>query len=524
MIRLQSFTQGRWQDGSGGGRAFGDPVSGEQIGVVDSTGIDMAAALDFARRRGGAALRAMTFAQRGAVLNAIADALAGKRENHDDIARRNSGNTRRDAAIDIDGGIGTLKYYARLGKSLGDAACLVEDGRDQLTRAGAFLMQHIWTSRPGVAVCINAFNFPAWGLWEKVAVAILAGVPVLAKPASTSAWLSEVMVRDAVAAGAIPEGVLSIVCGSTDGLLDAVQPFDHICFTGSAGTGLAIRSHANVLRNAPRVTIEADSINTAVLGVSAARDGEAFGLLVREITAALTTKAGQLCTNIRRILAPRDVAGALADALAAKIDAIVSGNPLSETVALGPLMNKAQQQAALAGLGRLKTETQVVRGGGIPARLVDADPDRGAFLQPTLLAASYDAAGQNAIHETEVFGPAATLIGYASPEEAIALAARGGGSLAASVWADDGDEAAQIALALAPHHGRVMCIDPAVGEGHTGHAIVMPQGVHGGPGRAGGGEELGGVRGLRFYMQRTAAQGSPGVLDRLGAAASTARL
>ncbi len=524
MIRLQSFTQGQWRDGAGAGRPFGDPTNGEQIEIVDSSGVDMAAAMAHAREAGGAGLRAMTFAERGALLNAIADAILAKRERYDEIARRNSGNTKRDAAIDIDGGIGTLKYYARLGKNLGDTRYLMEEGRDQLTKSGNFLLQHMWTSRPGVAICINAFNFPSWGLWEKVAVAILAGVPVLAKPASASAWLSEVMVRDVHAAGVLPDGALSLVCGSADGLLESVEPFDHIAFTGSAATGLAIRSHASVLRAAPRLTIEADSINTAVLGESAARDSEAFNLLVREVSGALSTKAGQLCTNIRRILVPKALVGNLTEALAAKIDAIASGNPANESVALGPLMNRAQQQAALEGLGKLKAEAKVVRGGGVPSQLVDADPDKGAFVQPTLLAATDDVARQKAVHDTEVFGPAATLIGYGSMEEAVTLAARGGGSLAASVWADDAAEAACLAVGLGRHHGRVMCIDPAVGKGHTGHSIVMPQGVHGGPGRAGGGEELGGLRGMRFYLQRTAVQGSPDLLDRLAASSSKAQL
>jgi 3,4-dehydroadipyl-CoA semialdehyde dehydrogenase len=523
MIRLQSYIGAAWRDGSGQGRAFGDPVAGEDIGIVDSTGLDMAEALSFARDKGGSVLRAMSFAERGSILNAIADALLAKRSEYDDIARRNSGNTRRDAAIDIDGGIGTLKYYARLGKNLGDAKHLMEDGRDQLTKPGNFLMQHMWTSRPGVAVCINAYNFPSWGLWEKAAIAVLAGVPVVAKPASTSAWLSERMVRDAVAAGAIPEGVLSLVCGSADGLLDAVAPFDHIAFTGSAETGAMIRSHAQVRSVAPRINIEADSINCAILGESAAADSDIFNLVLREINGALTIKAGQLCTNIRRIFVPKALAAQLTDALAAKIDAIVSGDPANETVALGPLVNRSQQAAALEGLAKLKSEAQVVRGGGAPEQLVDADPAKGAFLQPTLLSVA-DGSNLKAIHETEVFGPVATVIPYGSMEEAVVLAARGGGSLAASVWCEDGAEAACIAAGLGPFHGRVMCVDPEVGKGHTGHSIVMPQGVHGGPGRAGGGEELGGLRGLRFYMQRTSVQGSPAVLDGLAAHAATASL
>lgn len=523
MIRLQSFINGAWRDGAGDGRPFGNPVTGEALGVIDSTGLDMKSALDFARTQGGAALRAMTFAQRGALLDAIAGALTAKRASYDDIARLNSGNTKRDAAIDVDGGIGTLKYYARLGKSLSDMKYLIEDGQDQLNRDGTFFVRHVWSTRPGVAVCINAFNFPSWGLWEKAAVALLAGVPVVAKPASASAWLAERMVRDVIDAGVAPTGVLNLVCGSADGLLDALEPFDHVAFTGSADTGLMIRSHANILQHAPRVAIEADSVNCAVLGESASAGSPAFDLIVREITGALTIKAGQLCTNIRRILAPRNLIDPLGEVLAAKIDAIVSGDPADESVALGPLMNAAQQNAALEGFEKLKSETRVIRGGGKPPKLTGADPARGAFIAPSLLRA-HDGAALNAVHDVEIFGPAATLIAYDSMDHAIALAARGGGSLAASVWSEDAGEAACIAAGLAPHHGRVMCVDPQTGKGHTGHGIVMPQGVHGGPGRAGGGEELGGLRGLRFYMQRSAIQGSSSLFGSLSAQAAGARL
>jgi 3,4-dehydroadipyl-CoA semialdehyde dehydrogenase len=522
MIRLESFVQNRWQAGTAEGRPFVDPTRGSEIGRVDSTGIDLAAALAFARRDGGAALGAMSFAQRAALLGAVADVLAAHRADYAEIARRNSGNTARDAAIDIDGSIGTLKYYGRLGKTLGDASLIVEDGTDQLAKADTFKARHIWTRRPGVAVCINAFNFPAWGLWEKVASAFLAGAPVLAKPASATAWLAERMVRDVVAAGVLPPGVLSLVCGAADGLLDAVAPFDGIAFTGSSDTGAMIRAHARVIAAGPRLNIEADSVNVAVLGENAGTGSQAFALLVREVIGALSIKAGQLCTNIRRVLVPAPLARALADALAGEIDKIVAGDPADAEVGLGPLVNAAQRRAALGGLAVLAAETAPVRGGGVPRTLRGADGETGAFLAPTLLMAQDSSLA--AVHETEVFGPVATLIPYASAQEAVALAARGGGSLAASVWCDDPAEAARLARDLAPSHGRVLAVDAVVGRSHSGHAIVMPQCVHGGPGRAGGGEELGGLRGLRFHLQRSAIQGSPAMLDALAAGAATAAL
>lgn len=522
MIKLESYLEGRWQAGKGAGRAFVNPTTGEQIGTIDSSGLDLGAAARYARDTGGASLRAMTFAQRGALLGAMADAMMAKREDYVTIARENSGNTARDIPVDVDGGIVTLKFYARLAKSLGDALNIIEDGADQLTKADTFKSRHVWTTRPGLAIHINAFNFPSWGLWEKVAVAFLAGVPVLAKPASGTAWLSERMVRDVVAANLLPEGALSLVCGAAEGMLDACAPFDTIAFTGSADTGLMIRSNKQVMTAAPRVMIEADSVNVAILAPGAKVDGEAFQLLVREVNTALTTKAGQLCTNIRRVLAPRELMPALVEALSAKIDKITIGNPARDDVMLGPLVDERQRRSALEGLAKLTAEAKVVRGGSAPAQALDADPAKGSFLAPTLLQAGEGA--QRAIHDVEVFGPVVTVIPYDGMTEAVALAARGGGSLAASIYSDDSGEAAQLALGIAPYHGRILNVDPIVGKGHTGHSIVMPQCVHGGPGRAGGGEELGGLRGLRAYMQRTALQGSPQLLEAVAQSAATGAL
>jgi 3,4-dehydroadipyl-CoA semialdehyde dehydrogenase len=523
MIRLESYTEGRWTSGKGEGRTFVNPTNGETLGTIDSTGLDAAAAVAFARTHGLPALQALSFAERGALLNAVADTLIANRAAYGEIARLNSGNTLRDAAIDIDGGIGTLKFYARLGKQMGSVHRLIEPGQDQLTKADTFLSRHIWTSRPGVAIHVNAFNFPSWGLWEKVAVSLLAGVPVVAKPASGTAWLSEAMVRDVIAANLLPSGALSLICGAAEGLLDAAGPFDGIAFTGSSSTGMMIRSNANVLARNPRVTIEADSVNLAVLTEGAAEGGEAFGLMLREVTAALSTKAGQLCTNIRRILVPRAHLKAFAEAASVAIDGLTIGDPALENVKTGPLVDERQRQAALEGLARLTREAKPLRGGGIPTHVAGADAQKGAFLSPTLLLAE-DATSLKEVHAVEVFGPVATLIPYDSFDQAIALAARGEGSLAASVYADDPVEAARYVAALAPFHGRVLSVDPIVGKGHTGHSIVMPQCVHGGPGRAGGGEELGSLRGLRFWMQRSAIQGSPDLLSALAADASEVAL
>ena len=522
MIRLQSYVEDRFVEGAAPGRSFVDPVTGKALGTVDSTGVDCAAALDHARSRGGAALAAMTFAERGALVGAIADALAARRDDWLEIARRNSGNTTRDASIDVDGGIATLKYYARLAAGLGAARRLIEPGSDRLAK-GPFEARHVWTTRSGAAIFINAFNFPSWGLWEKVAVALVAGMPVVAKPASGTAWLAEAMVRAVVEAGVLPSGVLSLVCGAAEGLLDAVEPFDCIAFTGSADTGRMIRSHPAVLAANPRLGIEADSVNVAVLAPSATAEAAAFERLLEQALAAVSVKAGQLCTNIRRILVPAALKEAFVEAFAGRIDGLVVGDPALPEVTVGPLVDERQLRAAFAGLAALAPETRTVRGGGIPAAVHGADVGEGAFLAPTLLVAD-TGVRLSAVHDVEVFGPVVTVIPYASLDEAVALAARGEGSLAASVYGDDAAEAAEIAARLAPFHGRVLTVDTEVGRSHTGHPIVMPQCVHGGPGRAGGGEELGGLRGLRFFMQRTALQGSPTMLAAVAADATQVAL
>lgn len=523
MIRLESLVSGRWVAGHAAGRPFVDPTTGEVLGHVDSTGVDCAAALAYAREVGGPALAALSFEARGALIGAIADVLATSRATWVDIARRNSGNTPRDAAVDVDGAIGTLKYYARLAKTLGAARTILEPGSDRLAKGDTFEARHLWTTRPGVAVHINAFNFPAWGLWEKVAVAFLAGSSVVAKPASGTAWLAEAMVKAVHGANILPDGALSLISGAAEGLLDAVAPFDAIAFTGSAATGRMVRSHPNVLAANPRLGIEADSVNVAVLAPSATAGSDAFERLLDQALAAVSVKAGQLCTNIRRILVPRPLRDAFVEALAGRIDGLTIGDPGLDGVDVGPLVDEKQLRAAFAGLAVLARETRVVRGGGIPSTVVGADAGKGAFLAPTLLVAE-DGRELEAVHDVEVFGPVVTVLAYDDVADAARLAARGEGSLAASVYADDPAEAAVLTAALAPLHGRVLAVDTVVGRGHTGHAIVMPQCVHGGPGRAGGGEELGGLRGLRFYMQRTAIQGSPAMLTALTAEAVTATL
>lgn len=521
MIRLESYLSGRWRSGKGEGRPFVDPSTGAALGVVDASGLDIGAGIAHAREAGGAALRAMTFAERGALLRKTADVLAANRARYAEIATVNCGNTAVDAAIDIDGGVGTLKVYARLGEKLGAARMLIEPGSEQLAKENVFRAAHVWTTRPGVAIHINAFNFPAWGLWEKAAVALLAGVPVVAKPASPTAWLAHEMARDVIAANVLPPGALSLLCGSADGLLDCVGPMDGIAFTGSAHTAAALRRHACVLDRAPRLNVEADSINATILGPDVGEGSDLDALFRREVVKALSVKAGQMCTNIRRILAPAARVEATVAALSSEIGRLVVGNPAEAEVRVGPLVHVEARDEALEKLAVLGREARAAVGGGMPAQVRGANPERGAFLAPTLLVAD-DADAARALHEVEVFGPVATVIPYRDLDHAIALAAAAGGSLVASLFSDDPEVGRKAVMGLAQAHGRVMAIDKSVGKAHTGHAIVMPQCVHGGPGRAGGGEELGGVRALRFYMQRSAVQGSPGLLAKLQAEAAEA--
>ncbi|MQA66332.1 MAG: 3,4-dehydroadipyl-CoA semialdehyde dehydrogenase [Alphaproteobacteria bacterium] len=504
-MKLASYVSGKWVEGADEGAALVDPVTGEELARASTGGIDIAAAMAYAREIGGPALRALSFAERAGLLKGIADALTARRDDYFALAQANSGNTKTDAAIDIDGGIGTLKYFARLGESLG-AAKMLKDGRfERLGRDEGFQAIHLSVPLRGVAIHINAFNFPSWGLWEKAAVAILAGVPVLAKPATATALLSERMVRDVIAANVLPEGALSIVCGAARELTDNVTGQDVIAFTGSADTANALRAHPRVIASALRMNVEADSLNTSILGPDAKAGSAEFDLFVREVSREMTQKAGQKCTAIRRAFVPQAIIGDVTEALAARLAKTVVGNPRNEAVHMGPVVSRAQQKAVLDALAKLKSEAKVVAGDDT-RELVDADARTGCFIAPTLLRCDSPAEART-VHEVEAFGPVATLMPYGTPEDAFALSRKGGGSLVASVFTADSAFASGAVAGIGAAHGRVLVVDETVGKSQTGHGIVMPMCVHGGPGRAGGGEELGGLRGLHFYHQRVAVQG-----------------
>ena len=518
-MKIPNYVMGEWREGTGDGSALIDPVTGEELARASTDGIDVAAALEYARHQGGPALRALSYAERGALLGKVIEVLNKNRDAYADIALRNSGNTKTDAAIDIDGGTGTLFYYSRLAGKLGGAKYLKDPGLERMGKDEAFQGMHIWVPMAGCALHINAFNFPSWGLWEKAAVAILSGVPVVAKPATVTCLLSYAMVKDVIAAGVLPKGALNLVCGSARDLLHKVTASDVIAFTGSAETATHLKGIKNLLAHGVRMNLETDSLNMSLLGPDATPSSPEFDLFVKEVVREMTVKAGQKCTAIRRAFVPAGIAKDVIEAVHARLSRTVTGNPRNETVRMGPLVNKVQQQAVLDGIKKLAAEARIVTGNADGFKPVDADPKVSAFVPPTLFHCA-DPKGAKAVHGVEVFGPVCTVMPYASAGEAFALAARGGGSLVASVFTGDDGFACEAAIALAPTHGRILVVDEKVGASQTGHGIVMPMTTHGGPGRAGGGEELGGTRGLRFYHQRAAVQGRTDRLQALGTGAA----
>lgn len=517
MIELLSnYLGGRWQAGTGSGTALVDPVLGTELVRVDATGLDLPAGFAFAREQGGHALRALTYRQRGELLAAVARVLQAHRDEYYAISVANSGTTKADTGIDVDGAIYTIGSYARLAADLPDGHFLPDGEAQSLAKDGSFATRHIRVPARGLALFINAFNFPSWGLWEKAAPALLSGVPVVVKPATATAWLTQRMVRDVVEAGVLPAGALSIVCGSSAGLLDALAPLDVLSFTGSADTAAILRAHPAVARHSVRVNIEADSINSALLLPDAAPDTPAFDLFVKELAREMTQKAGQKCTAIRRAFVPAAHYDAVAQAVGERLARTVVGNPRNETVRMGSLVSRAQLVGVSEGLQALRAASQVLHDGS-QAALVDADPAVACCVGPTLLGLPTPEAvlASNAVHEIEVFGPVATLLPYADVAQALTQVARGQGSLVVSLYGDDAPLLARTALELAPLHGRVHVVSPACAATHTGHGNVMPQSLHGGPGRAGGGAELGGLRALDFYHCRVAIQGAPEVLSAL---------
>ncbi len=519
--KLTSYALGGWSSAVANGAPILSAVTGDVVAEAASGPLEMGAVLDYARRVGGPALRGLTFHQRAALLKAVADHLSTQKEALYTLALQ-AGATRFDSMLDVDGGIGVLYVYASKGRrELPDTKLLADGGAEPLGKGGTFVGQHVLTPLQGAAVHINAFNFPVWGTLEKLAPALLAGVPVVTKPATITSYVTEAMVRMIVDSGILPGGAIQFIVGPTGDLLDHLTCQDVVSFTGSAETAQLLQRHPAIARHSVRFIAERDSINAAILGPDAAPGTPEFDLFIKEVAKEMTVKAGQKCTAIRRALVPVSCQDAVIDALRDRLAKVTIGDPAIEKVRMGPVVGQAQKRDVLRLLDQLRTESEIVAGDLADFHVEGADKDKGAFLPPVLLHCR-DPRNAQFVHDIEAFGPVATVMAYDGLEGAAALANRGQGSLVASLYTHDHAVAADVVTAIGAFHGRLLILDRDCAGESTGHGSAMPQLIHGGPGRAGGGEEMGGMRGLSHYMQRTALQGAPGVMAALvGAAGST---
>jgi oxepin-CoA hydrolase/3-oxo-5,6-dehydrosuberyl-CoA semialdehyde dehydrogenase len=511
MQQLESYVNGAWRSGKGEGVVMRDATTGAVIGSASTDGFDFRAVLEHARRVGGPALRSMTFHERATCLKNLAKYLGERKAEFYELSYA-TGATKNDSMIDIDGGFGTLFVYASKGtRELPNSHVYIDGSVEALSKGGTFVGQHICVPLEGSAVHINAFNFPVWGMLEKLAPTLLAGMPAIVKPAQSTSFLTALVFRRMIESGLLPEGALQLVCGTVGDLFEHLDCQDVVAFTGSASTAQKLRAHRNVIANSVRFTAETDSLNSCILGPDAKPGTPEFDLFVKEVAREMTVKAGQKCTAIRKAVVPASAAAEVVAALQAQLAKTVVGDPRREGVRMGPLVSLAQRKEVLARVEELKREADLVVGD--PARLAPegADSDRGAFVPPLLLWCR-DAKQASAVHSVEAFGPVCTVVPCDDTAGAITLARRGAGSLAASVFTADPQIAREIVLGLAPYHGRVLVCDRTSAKESTGHGSPLPHLVHGGPGRAGGGEELGGIRGVLHYMQRTAVQGSPEVI------------
>ncbi len=511
MALLRSYVGGTWVTPDDEGRPVFDAVTGEEVARVSSAGVNMNAALDYGRSTGGPALRELTFHQRAALLKALGSHLREHREELYALSAR-TGATLGDSKFDVDGGIGVLLGYAsKARRELPNDTVYLDGGLEPLGRSGQFAGQHIMTSLQGVAVQVNAFNFPVWGPLEKLAPSFIAGMPSLIKPATQTAYLTARLVELIVASRLLPEGSIQLVCGSVGDLFDHLGEQDLVAFTGSAATAQQLRAHPAIVGRSVRFNAEADSLNCSVLGPEAGSGTPEFDLYVRQLVSEMTVKAGQKCTAIRRALVPAALAGQVAEAVRDRLAQVVVGDPADESVRMGPLAGLEQREEVRRSVKALLSAGRIVSGDQDHVDVVGASAERGAFMAPLLLQA--DDPGRPEPHQVEAFGPVSTIIGYRDTDQVIELAARGRGSLAGSIVTADPGFARDVVLGLAPWHGRLLVLDRDDAAESTGHGSPLPILVHGGPGRAGGGEELGGIRGVLHHMQRTAVQASPRVLS-----------
>ena len=510
-MKLGCYTENRWVTAAEEGVLLRSAVSGEPIAEASSAGLDFGSMAEYARRVGGANLRKMTFHDRAFMLKALAQYLNDNKKALYGLSTE-TGATKADSWVDIDGGISTLFVFSSKGRrELPNDHVLLDGPPELISRNGTFTGQHIYLPLRGVAVLINAYNFPCWGMLEKLAPALLAGVPAIVKPASSTAYLTELMVRQIVESGILPDGALQLICGGVGDLFDHLNCQDVIAFTGSKSTADYLRQHKNIVDQSIRFTSETDSLNCSILGPDAKPGTPEFDLYVNEIVKEISSKAGQKCTAIRRIIAPSELSGELVDALSTRLGELRIGNPANKDTDMGALASLGQREEVRERVADLQSECKIVYGSPDSIEVVDADADKGAFFSPILLQCE-DPLNSKTPHSIEAFGPVATVLPYDSLEDAATLARMGEGSLAGSIFTADDEVARTLVLETATYHGRMVLINRDCAAESTGHGSPLPHLVHGGPGRAGGGEELGGVRAVKHFMQRTALQGSPQTL------------
>lgn len=506
--KLDNYILGQWTPFEGEGIAQYNSVNGDLISTVNNTGMDFASILDYGRKVGNKNLRKMTFLQRGLMLKKLAIYLQSIRKKYYAISYM-SGATKTDSWIDIDGGIGTLFAYASLRKKFPDQPFFVDGETVGLSKGGTFIGHHIMVPKAGVAVHINAFNFPIWGMLEKLSVNLLAGMPAVVKPAEQTSYLTQAMVKDIIASGILPEGALQLVCGSGIGILDTVNSQDVVTFTGSAHVGRMLKGLPQIVNEAVTFNMEADSLNCSVLGEDATPDTEEFGLFIKEVHREMTVKTGQKCTAVRRIIVPENLVEEVQLALSARLQKTSIGNPELEEVRMGALASHEQLNEVLKSAKLLAQENELVYGSfERNFEVIGADVNKGAFLAPMLFLNNNPFEKQQ-VHNVEAFGPISTIMPYKTIEEAIELANMGKGSLVSSIATNNDTIAREYILGAATHHGRILVLNRESAKESTGHGSPMPMMAHGGPGRAGGGEEMGGLRGVKHYLQRTAIQGTP---------------
>jgi oxepin-CoA hydrolase/3-oxo-5,6-dehydrosuberyl-CoA semialdehyde dehydrogenase len=510
MNKLGNYITGKWITGDGDGQLLYNAVTGEPVAKATTKGLDFAAITDYARKVGNPALRKMTFHQRGNMLKAVALHLRNHLPRFYEISYK-TGATKADSWVDIEGGIGNLFANASLRRRFPDDVIAIDGESHNLSKHNTFMGTHILSPKEGVAIHINAFNFPVWGMLEKIAVNLLAGVPAIVKPATVTSYLTEAVVKEIIASGILPEGSLQLICGSAGDLLDHVTSQDIVTFTGSASTGLMLKKTAAILENNVPFNMEADSLNCIVLGENVTPDKPEWDIFIKEIRKEMTLKAGQRCTGIRRIFVPGNKMEDVWKAIGTSLAQTVIGNPLNEKVRMGSLAGETQRSEVRSQVEKLLASSQIVYGSLDSVEVVDADPLKGAFMSPVLLMNDKPHSCTEP-HEVEAFGPVSTIMPYKNMDDAIALSKLGKGSLVTTVVTADYKEARQYVIGAATHHGRILVLNNECAKENTGHGSPLPLLVHGGPGRAGGGEEMGGIRGVKHYLQRTAIQGSPTTL------------